>query len=142
MFEFSMLQENAYLFKNSFNEIFEMLQLHCDLFWKNLHFGPIQNSESSFSLITSISTKLSYHYVEYLLALVISTTFQTNIAQAVFKSQRIYVIQFIGKYLTNHTLFCSLLRTGCGCQSFFAITSQWYISLLSVKWSEKMSQKC
>lgn len=48
------------------------------------HFGPIQNSESSFSLITSISIKLSYHYAEYLLALVISTTFQTNIAQTVF----------------------------------------------------------
>lgn len=122
MLEFSVLQ-NACLFENSFNEILKMLQLHCDLFEKSPHFRPIQNSENSFSLSTSISTKLSYHYAEYLLALVISATFQTNIALTVFKSQSIYVIQFVGRYLVNHTLFCSSLRTGYGCQSFFAITS-------------------
>lgn len=60
-----------------------MLQLHCDVFEKSPHFEPIQNSEGSFTLITSISTKLSYHYVEYLL--VISTAFQTSIAQLHFK---------------------------------------------------------
>lgn len=84
-----------------------MLKLHCDLFGKNPHFGPIQNSESSFSLITYISTRVGYNFIQYLLALFISSAFQTNITHTVFKSQRIYIIQFVGKCVINPTLFCS-----------------------------------
>lgn len=106
---------NACLFKNSFNGVFKMLQLHCDLFekkstfWANSKFREFLH----FNHFYFYKIKLSLCWI--LIGLAYLNYISNNIVQTVFKSQRIYIIQFIGKYLINHTLFWSLLRIGCGC---------------------------
>lgn len=120
MFEFSLWLQNAFLFENHFNEILKTLQLHCNLF-KNPQFGPIQNSEFlQFNHLCFYKIKLSLFWLLNGLSYLNCVS---NIAQTVFKSQMIYVIEFIEKYLMNcFALYSGLPVILCN----YSLVLQWF----------------